>query len=229
MTRAPDTRVYPRVLCLAPCYGVPQSNAQRTSPAPSLAVARALDGQGIRQVIVSVRRAGTPGLERVGSTGTVRRLGVPLGGGRMFAAAAAAALPVLARKADILHLYHRGGLATLPLALATAGAWDIPLVMTLERSHLEPRGEPVTGLAWLRGTLGRPLERATLARAAAVIVPEHAAAEFLAARGLPARRIHVIAPETAGDDAARRILEIYRAVWARQLARRVAIWHPTPA
>jgi hypothetical protein len=150
-----------------------------------------------------------------------------MGTGQMFAVTAAAVLPVMARTADILHLYHRAGIATLPLALAAARAWDIPLVVTLEHSHLEPREGPSGGEARLRASLGRPLERATLRRAAAVIVPERAAAEFLAAQGLSARRLHVIAPATSGEDAARQLLEIYRAVWARHLAQRVAIWHPT--
>ncbi|HEX9106359.1 MAG TPA: glycosyltransferase family 4 protein [Longimicrobiales bacterium] len=228
MTSPPDARVYPRVLCLAPpAYGSSPGAAGAALPAALDALARALDSQGIRQVIVAERPAGKPALERVGSAATVRRLGVPLGTGQVFAVAAAATLPAMGRTADILHLYHRAGVATLPLALATATAWDIPLVVTLEQSHLEPHDDAGRGLARLRTRLGRPLERLTLARAAAVIVPERAAAEVLAAHGVSAGRIHVIAPDTPGDVAARQVLDIYRAVWARQLARRVAIWHPT--
>lgn len=241
---APDTRIYPRVLCLAPAYAPPRA----TGDAPALPgdveaasawsgvggdravigrriedTLRQLDATGVRQVVVCARPAGAPNREPIGNRMLVRRIGPAWA----FPLIAGGSIMRLARTADVLHLHHAAELTAPALIAATASAWDIPLVMTVHESHFfAPEASDATGRARL--ALARRLERAAARRAIVLIAPTRALAERLAAEGVPQRRIRVVPPELPAADSARQLLEIYRAVWARHLARQVAIWHPTP-
>ena len=189
---------------------------------------RRLDAEGVRQVVVCPRPRGAPRRERVGERALLRRVGAPpVPTVPVFALAAAGSLLRLARTADVLHLHHAGEIAALPLAVSVARVWDIPLIITLyETESGEMPDEDVRARA--RRGIGRALERAAALRAAAVITPDPVLAQRLAAEGLPPNRIHVLPPDLPDAEAALHLLDIYRAVWARHLARRVAIWHPMP-
>ncbi len=259
MGMAPDSSVYPRVLCLAAAYAPARSLADgaaaavadtagtdsspgRGAPAtprgqaaaaqlPPLGerierVLRELDSIGVRQVVVCARPARTPRLERLGDWTLLRRIGRTGPAAPFFPIVAGRSLLLLARTADVVHLHHAADFSALPLALVTARAWDLPLVLSIHESHLDAP-TPADPTARLRLDLARRLERAAARGAAAVVVPTHALAERLAEEGVLQRRIHVIPAELKESDAARQLLGIYGAAWARYVARSVAIWHPT--
>ncbi len=204
--------VHPRVLTFA----------ARLTPDIGLLVDQ-LDRLGVRQTVVTGRTLGAYARAAVGAHGTVRRIGVPLRERTgLLHVAAAARLPLLGRRADVIHV-HAEEEVDLALALATAGMWAIPVVVSAV-----PRPDPVSpGRPFMDG-LRRALRSTALRHAGAVLVANREEAEWATTAGAPPQRLHVLGTALEPEQRASAILESYRAVWARHLARQVAVWHPTP-
>jgi len=180
-----------------------------------------LDHLGLRQTIVTQRVRGLAGRRRLGERSLVRPVGLPLG--RRFAfpsLSAAAHLPGLGRTADLVHV-HDGDAVTLGLAVVTAVIWDIPVIVSI-------RDGSEAATPW-PGSIHPALQtafRTALRRADAVIAYSMEQAECVVAAGALAGRVRLLTPAEP-EQRATVILDLYRSVWARHLARQVAVWHPT--
>jgi glycogen synthase len=152
---------------------------------------RALDACGVAQTVVTAWRPGGRRREPVGDHSQVLRLGVPTRRLRqLYAPAAAAAVPRLAARADLVHVHLGEDLAVVPLGRLAAGG-RLPLVLTIHcslRHTLRGRGARVLALS----TVGAALEARGERWADAVIVLTPRLADRLVAGGADPSRVHVI-------------------------------------
>ncbi|SJZ41308.1 Glycosyltransferase involved in cell wall bisynthesis [Marinactinospora thermotolerans DSM 45154] len=159
-----------------------------------------LDRHGVVQTIVTTRPPGTPARQRFGRHGRVIRLGLPLPWARQgYALPAAALLPRLAENADLVHVHLGEDIAAAPLALLTARARRLPLVMTVHCSvrHTVSVHGPRSALLKV---LGGRAEAAAASKAAAVIVLTERGARLTRVHGTDPARIHVIPSGVAEDE-----------------------------
>lgn len=155
---------------------------------------KALDARGVRQTVVTTRPPGAPWMQRVGSKAKVFRFGVPIRHMRqLYSVGVTPGLPVLAARADLVHVHLGEDLAVLPLARLAAAIRRLPLVMTVHCSLRHTLTVTDARTRVLKG-LGGELERWTESRANAIIAITPRLAEKLTADGVPPERVHVIPP-----------------------------------
>ncbi len=178
-----------------------------------------LDHLGLRQTLLTPRRAGTAAREKLGQRSMVRRVGSVIGGMVAFPRLAVASnLPGLGRTADLVYV-HGDDAVHVGLGLATAALWDIPVVIALRDEGPPARAERTSLVAQL-------VHRAALRGADVLLTSSPRQAERLVAAGAAPGRVRVLSA-TDAEQHALALLDIYAAVWARHMARQVAVWHPT--
>ena len=155
---------------------------------------RALDRRGVVQTVVTTRPPTAPHLERIGDHTRVIRLGLPVRHFRqLYGIQAAVITPILASRADLVHVHLGEDLAVLPIGAAAAKLHRLPLVLTV---HLSMRHTLV--LTDLRSailkTLGGPIERWGERSADAVLVITLRLARYLVSEGIQEDRVRVIPP-----------------------------------
>ena len=131
---------------------------------------RALDRRGVVQIVLTARPPTAPWVQRLSPRATVVRVSLPVARPRRgYALPAAVLAPLLARRADVVHVHLGEDLAILPLATLAARARRLPTVVTIHCSlthSLQGSGPRATILR----TLGGRLERRAVRRAAATLV-----------------------------------------------------------
>lgn len=154
---------------------------------------RALDRLGVRQTVITTRPPDAPRVDRLGRHTEIRRHGLPIPHLRqLYAVCGGPDLLRAARGADLVHVHQGEDLAAIPLGMAVARAWGIPLVITV---HCSLRHTFVTG-GDLRSALlaraGSAVELAGTRAARAVIALTPRLAGLLAEEGVDPGRLHVI-------------------------------------
>lgn len=155
---------------------------------------RELDRRGVRQTVITARRAGAPTRETLGWRATVLRLGLPVSRLRqLYAVPAVGVIPARARGIDVVHAHLGEDLAVLPLALLASRVARAPLVITV---HCSPRYtlRRVDLRSAVLKMLGGWIEGRAEAHAAAVIAITPRLADRLREGGVRPERIHVIPP-----------------------------------
>ncbi|HEX2102702.1 MAG TPA: glycosyltransferase [Solirubrobacteraceae bacterium] len=145
------------------------------------ALTRLLARRGVDQVVLTTRPPTAPWRQVLGPRASVLRVGLPVRRARQLWALPAAVLaPLLARRADLVHVHLGEDIAVLPLAFLGARRRGLPVVVTVHASPAHTVGVRDVRTA-LVVALGGPIERWAQRRAAATIV----LTERLAARVAP--------------------------------------------
>jgi glycogen(starch) synthase len=155
---------------------------------------RALDRRGVAQTVVTTRPPTAAHLERIGNHARVIRLGLPVRRFRqLYGIQAAVITPILASRADLVHVHLGEDLAVLPIGAAAAKLHRLPLVLTV---HLSLRHTlVVTDLrSAILKTLGGWIEGRGERSAGAVVVITPRLARMLLAQGVGEDRVRVIPP-----------------------------------
>src|SRR5215207_9533222 len=96
---------------------------------------RALDRRGVIQTVVTTRPPTAPCFQRLGDHGCVIRLGLPVRRFRqLYGPQAVIVAPILAARADVIHVHLGEDLAMLPAGAAAARLHRLPLVLTVHTS-----------------------------------------------------------------------------------------------
>ena len=155
-------------------------------------LARALDGLGVGQEVVTAHRPSARAQEPLGDRSTVWRVGLPVACARQLWAPPAAALSLaLARRCDLVHAHAGEDVAVLPIAMAAARAGRVPLVVTLHMSsaHTAPARSRGRRLAQ---RLGAAAERRAASLADAILVLTERTRARLVNAGVDSRRVRVV-------------------------------------
>jgi glycosyltransferase involved in cell wall biosynthesis len=155
---------------------------------------RALDRRGVVQAVVTTRPPTAPLLERLGDHAKVLRLGFPVRHFRqLYGLQASVLAPVLASRADLVHVHLGEDLAVLPVGAAAAKLHRLPLVLTV---HMSLRHTlTVTDFrSNVLKALGTPIERWGERSAEAVLAITPRLARLLVSEGVDPQRIHVVPP-----------------------------------
>jgi glycogen synthase len=155
---------------------------------------RALDRRGIVQTVLTTRPPTAPYFERLGDHARVIRLGLPVRRFRqLYAPQAAILAPILAIRADVVHVHLGEDLAVIPLGAAAARVHRLPLVLTIHTSlrHTLAVGDLRSALL---KTLGGPIERWGEHLAEAVLVITSRLHRLLVSDGVEQNRLHLIPP-----------------------------------
>jgi glycogen(starch) synthase len=151
---------------------------------------RALDRRGIVQTVLTTRPPTAPYFQRLGDHARVIRVGLPVRRFRqLYAPQAAIIAPILAARADVVHVHLGEDLAVLPVGAAVARLHRLPLVLTVHTSLRHTLAVGDLRSAVLK-TLGGPIER--WGEAVLVITPR--LYRLLASEGIDENRIHLIPP-----------------------------------
>src|SRR5215213_5748726 len=155
---------------------------------------RALDRRGVRQTVLTTRPPTAPHLQRLGDHARVIRLGFPLRRFRqLYGLQAAVSAPILAARADLVHVHLGEDLAILPIGVAAAKLHRLPLVLTV---HLSLRHTLI--VADLRSAvlkaLGSPIERWGERSAEAVVAITPRLGRLLVSEGVDPQRVHAVPP-----------------------------------
>jgi glycogen synthase len=155
---------------------------------------RALDRRGVLQTVLTTRPPTAPHLQRLGDHARVIRLGLPVRRFRqLYAPQAAVLAPILAARADVVHVHLGEDLAVLPVGAAAARLHRLPLVLTVHTSLRH-----TLALSDLRSaiskTLGGPIERWGEHSADAVLAITPRLFRLLVSDGVEADRVHLIPP-----------------------------------
>jgi glycogen(starch) synthase len=192
-----------RVLRLCSVFELPESDSATESAAfdpvggmqiHTAALTRALDARGLIQTVVTTRPPTAPRRQKIGRARVIRiGFGIPRPR-QLYSLPAAALVPALARRADLIHVHLGEDLAALPIAAAAARLGSRrPLVVTLHCS-LRHTLEVVDVRSAVLAGLGGWIEERGVRLADAVIVLSHRVAGLLATAGVERARIHVIPP-----------------------------------
>ena len=155
---------------------------------------RALDRRGIVQMVLTTRPPTAPYFQRLGEHARVIRLGFPVRRFRqLYAPQAAIIAPILAARADVVHVHLGEDLAVLPVGAAAARLHRLPLVLTVHTSLRHTLAVSDLHSAVLK-TLGGQIERWGEHSAEAVLVITPRLLRLLLADGVEERRVHVIPP-----------------------------------
>jgi glycogen(starch) synthase len=155
---------------------------------------RALDRHGIVQTVLTTRPSTAPYFQRLGDHSRVIRVGLPLRCFRqLYAPQAAIIAPILALRADLVHVHLGEDLAVIPLGSAVARLHHLPLVLTIHTSLHHTLAVSDLRSAVLK-TLGSPIERWGEHFAEAVLVITPRLHRLLLSEGVEEDRIHVIPP-----------------------------------
>jgi glycogen(starch) synthase len=152
---------------------------------------RALDRRGVVQTVLTTRPPTAPHLQRLGDHARVIRLGLPIRLFRqLYAPQAAIIAPILAARADVVHV-HLG--EDLPVGAAAARLHRLPLVLTVHTSLRHTLAVSDLRSAVLK-TLGGPIERWGEHSAEAVLVITPRLYRLLLSDGTEENRVHLIPP-----------------------------------
>jgi glycogen synthase len=155
---------------------------------------RALDRRGIVQTVLTTRPPTAQYFQRLGDHARVIRLGLPIRRFRqLYAPQAAIIAPILAARADLVHVHLGEDLAILPVGAAAARVHYLPLVLTVHTSLRHTLAVSDLRSAVLK-VLGGQIERWGEHSAEAVLVITTRLYRLLASEGIDENRIHVIPP-----------------------------------
>jgi glycogen(starch) synthase len=155
---------------------------------------RALDRRGIVQAVVTTRPPTAPHLQRLGNHARVVRLGLPIRRPRqLYGLQASIIAPILASRADLVHVHLGEDLAVLPIGAAAAKLYRLPLVLTI---HLSMRHTLVVSdlRSTILKTLGGWIEGWGERSADAVLAITPRLARQLVSEGVEEDRVHVVPP-----------------------------------
>lgn len=153
---------------------------------------RSLDRLGVNQVVLTTRPPGAPGEQRLATGARVIRVGAPVRHLRQgYGAYAALRAPSLAAGADLIHAHQGEDLAVLPVAATLAGAYGLPLVITVHASlrHTLRVSGPRSLMLKVAGSAVEGLGKR---RAGSIITLTPRMAERLCGDGLAPGGVHVI-------------------------------------
>jgi glycogen synthase len=155
---------------------------------------RALDRRGVVQTVVTTRPPTAPFVRRLGDHARVIRLGLPIRLFRqLYGPQAAIIAPILAWRADLVHVHLGEDLAVLPIGAAAARLHHLPLVLTVHTSLRHTLAVSDLRSALLK-SLGGPIERWGERSAEAVVVITPRLSRLLHSDGVEQNRVHVIPP-----------------------------------
>src|SRR5215211_5481105 len=155
---------------------------------------RALDRHGVVQTVVTTRPPTAPYFQRLGEHACVIRLGLPIRRFRqLYAPQAAIVAPILAARADVIHVHLGEDLAVLPVGAAAARLHRLPLVLTVHTSLRHTLAVSDLRSAILK-TLGGPIERWGEHSADAVLAITPRLFRLLVSDGVEEARVHFIPP-----------------------------------
>ena len=155
---------------------------------------RALDRRGVLQTVLTTRPPTAPYFQRLGDHARVIRLGLPVRRFRqLYAPQAAILAPIVAARADVVHVHLGEDLAVLPVGAAAARVHHLPLVLTIHTSLRHTLAVSNLRSAVLK-TLGGPIERWGEHSAEAVLVITPRLRRLLLSDGVDENRIHLIPP-----------------------------------
>src|SRR5215212_1946218 len=155
---------------------------------------RALDRRGVLQTVLTTRPPTAPHLQRLGDHTRVIRLGLPVRRFRqLYAPQVAVLAPILAARADVVHVHLGEDLAVLPVGAAAARLHRLPLVLTVHTSlrHTLAVSDPRSAIL---KTLGGSIERWGEYSADAVLAITPRLFSLLVSDGVEADRVHLIPP-----------------------------------
>jgi glycogen(starch) synthase len=155
---------------------------------------RALDRHGVVQTVVTTRPPTAPYFQRLGEHACVIRLGLPIRRFRqLYAPQAAIVAPILAARADVIHVHLGEDLAVLPVGAAAARLHRLPLVLTVHTSLRHTLAVSDLRSAVLKA-IGGPIERWGERFAEAVLVITPRLRRLLLSDGVEENRLHLIPP-----------------------------------
>src|SRR5215217_1972085 len=155
---------------------------------------RALDRRGVLQTVLTTRPPTAPHLQRLGDHARVIRLGLPVRRFRqLYAPQAAVLAPILAARADVVHVHLGEDLAVLPVGAAAARLHRLPLVLTVHTSLRHTLAVSDLRSAVLKA-IGGPIERWGERFAEAVLVITPRLRRLLLSDGVEENRLHLIPP-----------------------------------
>ena len=160
---------------------------------------RALDRRGVIQTVVTTRPPTAPLFGRFGDHADVIRLGLPVRRFRqLYGPQACVIAPILASRADLVHVHLGEDLAVLPIGLAAARLHRLPLVLTVHTSLRHTLALSDLRSAVLK-SLGGWIEGWGERSAEAVLTVAPRLARRLISEGIDPDRVHACPP---GVDAA---------------------------
>jgi glycogen synthase len=155
---------------------------------------RALDRRGVVQTVLTTRPPTAPYFQRLGDHARVIRLGLPIRRFRqLYAPQAAILAPILAARADVVHVHLGEDLAVLPIGAAAAKLHRLPLVLTVHTSLRHTLAVSDLRSALLK-TIGGLIERWGEHSAEAVSVITSRLHRLLLSDGVDENRVHLIPP-----------------------------------
>src|SRR5215212_7955780 len=155
---------------------------------------RALDRRGVLQTVLTTRPPTAPHFQRLGDHARVIRLGLPFRRFRqLYAPQAAVLAPILAARADLVHVHLGEDLAVVPVGVAAARLHGLPLVLTVHTSLRHTLAVGDLRSAILKA-LGGPIELWGERSAEAVLVITPRLRGLLLSDGVEEDRLHLIPP-----------------------------------
>src|SRR5829696_6280808 len=155
---------------------------------------RALDRRGVVQTVLTTRPPSAPRLQRLGDHARVIRVGLPVRLFRqLYGLQAAIFAPILASRADLVHVHLGEDLAVLPVGAAAARLHRLPLVLTVHTSLRHTLAVSDLRSAVLK-TLGAPIERWGEHSAEAVVAITPRLCKLLVSDDVEENRVHLILP-----------------------------------
>jgi glycogen(starch) synthase len=155
---------------------------------------RALDRRGVIQTVLTTRPPTAPYFQRLGDHARVIRLGLPIRRFRqLYGPQAAILAPILAARADVVHVHLGEDLAVLPIGAAAAKLHRLPLVLTVHTSLRHTLAVGDLRSAVLKA-LGGQIERWGEHSADAVLVITPRLCRLLVSDSVDENRLHVIPP-----------------------------------
>jgi glycogen(starch) synthase len=146
---------------------------------------RALDRRGVAQTVVTTRPPTAPHLQRLGNHARVVRLGLPIRRPRqLYGLQASIIAPILASRADLVHVHLGEDLAVLPVGAAAATV-HMSMRHTLVVSNLRSAILKTLG-GWIEGWGERSAD--------AVLAITPRLARQLVSEGVEEDRVHVVPP-----------------------------------
>src|SRR5829696_3569301 len=147
---APPSALVGRGVRFDPIGGMQNHTAELT---------RALDRRGVVQTVVTTRPPTAPYFQRLGDHASVIRLGLPVRRFRqLYGPQAAIVAPILAARADVIHVHLGEDLAVPPIGAAAARLHRLPLVLTVHTSLRHTLAVGDLRSAVLK-VIGSPIER----------------------------------------------------------------------
>src|SRR5215213_4857141 len=155
---------------------------------------RALDRRGVVQTVLTTRPPTAPRFQDLGDHARVIRVGLPVRRFRqLYGPQAAILAPIVAARADVVHVHLGEDLAVIPVGAAAARLHHLPLVLTVHTSLRH-----TLALSDLRSsvlkTLGGPIERWGEHSAEAVLVITPRLHRLLLSEGVEEDLLHLSPP-----------------------------------